>query len=285
MRQIMQFQERENTLVSMAKVLSNSTKKHLSNMYNIQSQDLHEMSVSQLFRFIAKETRVYSDTNFYLQLKSALSDIKLMEWSKVNARNHETYYFQQLDLVDEFMLVLRLMLVENKDHCPRINDKEGGLIKLFKSFHSYSYWRYLWGNMSQRYNNMQAFVDEYTDKAMEQYQLSQAMKEIPYDLPNMEEDKKEEKYFQKRRELGKSLNASSPSKPRFFNKNTSFSNVTYQEDSDDSEDPTWKNAYAEDSGVNQKEDRDSVDSENSLSEQEIEEDQSQRDESRRRGAC
>lgn len=242
MKTIMEFQEREQTLVNMAKVLSRACKQHLKIMYNIQSTDLHSMGMSRLFGIIAQETKVYSKVDFYNQLKEALGDVQLMDWAKVNSRNHEDYYFQQLKLADEFMMLFRIMLQENKAHCPKINDKENGLIRLFKSYHSSKYWQHLWTNMKQDYKTMQQFMDEYCDSAMQHYQLSVAVKAIPY-LDSSKSSDKEKQYYDRKREIGKSFNSSSYSKAYDKPKHNSFHNINTEFSGSDSEGSTcWRNA-------------------------------------------
>ena len=242
MKSIIEFQERENTEVKMTKVLSTSCKKHLRIKYNVLSGDLIDMNMSTLFSIIAKETRVHSRVQFYSELKKALSHTHLMEWDKVNSNNHEVFYFQQLNLAEDFMLVLRIMLQENKHECPKVNDKENGLIRLFRSFHSYDYWKYIWCGMKQHYSKMQDFIDEYLDKAMQQYQLSQALKEIPYKQSTKAADK-EKAYYDRKRDITKSFNRSNNANSKFVNNHNHLHNIDGNSSSDDnSVDDTWHNA-------------------------------------------
>ena len=265
MKSIIEFQERENTPVKMTRVLSEACKGHLNNKYSITSSDLLTMPLSSLFSIMAKETKVLSKVQFYNELKQALSFVSLMEWEKVGPSNHETYYFQQLNLAKDFMLVLRLMLEENKELCPKVEDKENGLIRLFKSFHSYSYWKYLWPTMSNhRYKTMKVFMDEYLEKALDQYTLSQSYKAMPY--VNSKSADVEKKYYDKKRDIAKTVN-NSYSRPRESFKGNSLSHMhaNDSEDSDDSRDSTWKNATAVAAGPSGQDDADR-DSEDSLSE-------------------
>ena len=242
MKSIIEFQERENTEVKMTKVLSTSCKKHLRIKYNVLTGDLLDMNMSTLFSIIAKETRVHSRVQFYSELKKALSHTQLMEWEKVNSNNHETFYFQQLNLAEDFMLVLRIMLQENKHECPKVNDKENGLIRLFRSFHSYEYWKYIWCGMTQHYSRMQDFIDEYLDKAMQQYQLSQALKEIPYKQSTKATDK-EKAYYDKKRDISRSFNSrNNNANSKFVNNHNRLHNINGNSSSDDSVDDTWHNA-------------------------------------------
>ena len=273
MRNIMEFQEQECTQVRMTKVLSQSCKEHLRVKYNIQSVDLQDMGSDTLFAIIARETQVHSSIEFYKQLKEAMGHAQLMDWSTVNPGNHETYYFQQLKLVDEFMRLLKLMLHENRKWCPRINEKENGLIRLFKSFHSYSYWSYTWSSMSQRYSNMQEFMDEYTDKAMQQYSLSQAIKEMPY-MSRGSGDKsteKERQYHDSKRDIGKSLSRGNYSNSG-YSRSASVSHIQDAESEDSTEeDSTWKNAKAESTIPKSTEDSDDSISVASYEERQVEE--------------
>jgi len=265
MKSIIEFQERENTPVKMTRVLSEACKGHLNNKYSINSSDLLDMPLSSLFSIMAKETKVLSKVQFYNELKQALSFATLMDWDKVTPANHEAYYFQQLNLAKDFMLVLRLMLEENKELCPKVEDKENGLIRLFKSFHSYSYWKYLWPTMSNsRYKTMKEFMDEYLEIALDHYTLSQSYKAMPYVGSSKAADT-EKKYFEKKRDISKNLNTSY-SRPRDTYKGNSLSHMQADEDSgesDGSQDPTWKNATAE--ATEQQQKLEGNDSDDSLS--------------------
>lgn len=278
---ILEFQEREGTKANMAKVLSTSCKKHLKLKYNISSTDLPDMPMSTLFAVMSRETKVHSKVQFYDELKAAVGNVQLMDWdTKVNASTHEEYYFQQLSLAHDFMRIFRLMLPENKEFCPSINDKENGLIRLFRSYHARSYWKYLWPSMSQRYRTMQEFIDEYTDKAMQQYQLSQAMKSIPYSASSSKSSDREKQYYDKRREISKSFNSnynSYSNKSYDKSKKThSFSNINQKHSDSDSDDDqsTWRNANPIESNQEQAISND----EDSLSEDSREEEQDKEDE-------
>jgi hypothetical protein len=241
-KSIMEFQEREGTLVNMSKVLDVSCKQHLRVRYGIETSDLSTMELSTLFSVIAMETKVHSKVEFYDALKEAMGQQQLMDWAKVSPSNHEAYYFQQLKLVDDFMTLFRIMLQENKAWCPAITDKEGGLIRLFKSFHAYAYWKHLWTSMGQRYRNMQEFIDEYLEKILEQYQLSQAFKSVPYAQATKSVDK-EKQYYDKKREVSKFVNHSfSKFKDKPNHNSLNHIDTEACRHSDDSDDSTWKDA-------------------------------------------
>lgn len=247
MKEIMEYQQKENTLVNMSKVLSHACQKHLQVMYNITSSDLNTMRLSELFSIMAQDTKVHSKVQFYAELKSAMGNYKLMEWDKVNPFNHEQYYFQQLTLVRDFMMILKFMLEQNKIYCPAINDKENGLIRLFRSYHSYDYWKFMWAGMTQKYRRMQDFMEEYSDKAMEQYKLAKALMEIPYQKGSRSTDR-EKQYYDKRREINKSLDSKYPryrdnrsGRPNELNHVQAYHRNSQSDDSD-SDDSTWRNA-------------------------------------------
>jgi len=270
MKNIIQFQEKEDTKVKMTKVLSESCKRHLEIKYKVMKSDLIDMSLSTIFTIMARETVVHSKGQFYEAMKKALSHITLMEWNKLNASTHETFYFQQLALVEEFMMIFRIMLTENKRHCPKIHDKEGGLIKLFKSFHNYEYWKQIWGDMKQKYNNMAEFMEEYQDKAMQAYHLSIAFKELPY--KSRETDKpldkdRDRQYYDKKREISKNLNRNNTYPHRDKSNNNSFNHINQDTgyDSEDPYDPTWVNANPEQASELEEDQKQDLD-EDSLSE-------------------
>ena len=251
MKNIIQFQEREDTRVKMTRVLSDTCKRHLELKYKVTKKDLMDMSLASIFTIMARETKVHSKITFYKAMRQALSHITLMDWNKLNPETHEKFYFEQLALAEEFMMIFRIMLTENKQHCPRIDDKEGGLIKLFKSFHNYDYWKQIWGDMKKRYTTMSDFMDEYQDKAMHSYQLSVAFKELPYKSLTTDKDKdkdREKNYYDKKREISKNLYRSNNSYPHKDKSNhNSFNHIDQDNgyDSEDSYDPTWVNANPE----------------------------------------
>jgi len=159
-----------------------------------------------LVAIIAVETKVFSVTSFYKELKAALSHIRVMEWKYVNPMNHETFYFQQLKLIDEFDRLLKIMLIENKEYCPFVDDKENGLIRLFKDLNDRTYVQYACAGLSKRrFKTMKEFLDEYSEIILQHFQLSVATKEIPYHS-HTEHEERQREYFKKRRELGSRFN-------------------------------------------------------------------------------
>ena len=184
MRRIIRFQEVEGTLVNMAKVLSAPCAKHLKLKYSISNEDLINMDITDLFHLMAKETVVHSKPKFYTQLKEALEHIKLPDYQEVSPSNYENYYFEQLHLVEDFKIVFKIMLEENKEYCPNVDEKEYGLIRLFKSFHSHRYWSYAYATRPNlKYSKVDKFLEDYENTAMELYQISKVQKEMPWYIP------------------------------------------------------------------------------------------------------
>ena len=267
-KSIIEFQDRESTKVNMGKVLSSACKKHLKNKHGMDPAQISTIKMHDLFRVIASETRVHSMAKFYSELQAALAHIKLTDWDKVNPNNHESYYFQQLNLAEDFMTLFKFMLQENKRYCPAVDDKENGLIRLFRSFHSKEYWKYLWSGMKKRYKTMQEFMDEYLAKALEQYELSTAMQEIPYSSFGNNSKRSEDKvnnYFKTKRAIANNLNNYKTKSKDNFN-DDSLHNLYYDNtsSSEDSDRGVWKNANPSDSL-----DKDSQDERNSNDEDSI----------------
>lgn len=246
MKKIMEFQEKENTKVNMNKVLDYNVKQHLKILYNVQPSDLSSMPMSTVFGILARETKVHNKVSFYTELYNALSHIKLMEWNTVNTNNHQEFYFQQLELADTFMIMLKLMLKENVSFCPAVNDKPNGLIRLFADFHNRQYWKHMWSSMKQKYTRMDVFVLEYKNKALEQFKTSQIMQVIPYHDPSKGDAKKlaekEKAYYDKKREISKGINRGSYSRNSL--NHLSLDNDS-DADSDDSEGSVWRSANPE----------------------------------------
>jgi hypothetical protein len=251
MKSIISFQEREGTAVKLTKILSAQCKTHLRIGYNVTTTDLINMPLSTLFNIMAQETKVLNKIQFHRELKESLSHIKMMSQENLGPDTHETFYFQQLTLTEDFMMLLRLMLVENKQHCPKIINKDLGLIKLFSSFHPRGYWEHIWNEMTQvRYKTMKEFIDEYEELAMQHYKLSTAFKELPYNVnAKKQSSDKEKKYYDFKRETTKNLNRSSSYPVKDKPKYNSFNNINHEDgcSSDNDGDPNscWVNAPAE----------------------------------------
>ena len=200
-RDILDFQEEEETTVRIQKVLSRNLKEHLRLVYNITHADVARMDMADLFQIIARETRVYSTVAFYNELKDSLAHVHIMDWSKVSAINHEVFYFQQLKLIDNFKRMLQIMLECNRKWCPRIDDKEYGLIRLFKTLNDTAYVRYAFGCMGRlNFDTMGDFFEEYSATILDHYQVSLVTRELPY-KGNQEHRERLKDYYVKKRQL------------------------------------------------------------------------------------
>jgi hypothetical protein len=252
MRDILDFQEEEDTTVRMTKVLSKGMKAHLLAKYDITGATLQSMSIDELFHIIARETQVYSATSFYQALKEALGQPRMMDWNLVTPVNHETFYFQQLKLMSDFGRVLKIMLVKNREYCPRIDFKELGLIRLFKEINDKTYVKYCCADLTRTsYKTMDDFFEEYTEIAMGHYQLSLATRELPYAVNKVHEEKQKE-YFQRRKDLSTVNN--------FMKKDDH--NLTHISGEQEmvSDSPVWKDAFPVIDSSDHVEDQDSADS-------------------------
>jgi len=252
MRDILDFQEEEDTTVRMTKVLSKGMKAHLLAKYDITGATLQSMSIDELFHIIARETQVYSATAFYQALQEALGQPRMMDWNQVTPVNHETFYFQQLKLMNDFDRVLKIMLVKNREYCPRIDFKELGLIRLFKDINDKTYVKYCCADLTRTsYKTMGDFFEEYTEIAMGHYQLSLATRELPYAVNKVHEEKQKE-YFNRRKELSSVNN--------FVKKdNHKLAHISVEQEMM-SDTPVWKDSFPVTESADHVEDQDSADS-------------------------
>jgi len=252
MRDILDFQEEEDTMVRMTKVLSKGMKAHLLAKYDITGATLQSMSIDELFHIIARETQVYSATAFYQALQEALGQPRMMDWNQVTPVNHETFYFQQLKLMNDFDRVLKIMLVKNREYCPRIDFKELGLIRLFKDINDKTYVKYCCADLTRTsYKTMGDFFEEYTEIAMGHYQLSLATRELPYAVNKVQEEKQKE-YFNRRKELSSVNN--------FVKKdNHKLAHISVEQEMM-SDTPVWKDSFPVIESADHNEDQDSADS-------------------------
>ena len=49
---------------------------------------------------------MYSTVAFYNEIHNFQEHVKIMDWAKVSAVNHEMFYFQQINLIDNFKRML-----------------------------------------------------------------------------------------------------------------------------------------------------------------------------------
>ena len=200
-RDIINFQEEEGTVVRMQKVLSSDMKEHLRVSRGLTRTDLAKLDMSDLFQIIAEETKVYSTVAFYDELKDAMSHTKIMDWSKVSAVNHEVFYFQQLKFIDNFKRMLQIMLECNKEYCPRVDDKQYGLVRLFKELNDPAYIAYAFGCMKTlSFNTMNEFFNEFSKVLYDHYQVSLVSRELPYRTNKEHKDRIKDYYERKRQD-------------------------------------------------------------------------------------
>ena len=240
-RDILDFQEEEETTVRIQKVLSRNLKEHLRLVYNITHADVAKMDMADLFQIIARETRVYSTVAFYNELRDSLAHVRIMDWSKVSAINHEVFYFQQLKLIDNFKRMLQIMLECNRKWCPRVDDKEYGLIRLFKTLNDPAYVRYAFGCMSTlKFDTMSDFFEEFSAVILDHYQVSLVTRELPY-KGNQEHKERLRDYYEKKRQLSQNQKGPqfSSRKPHHI---SHIRNEIFDSDEDvpDLEDADWR---------------------------------------------
>ena len=93
------------------------------------------------------------------------------------------------------------MLECNRKWCPRIDDKEYGLIRLFKTLNDPAYVRYAFGCMGRlNFDTMGDFFEEYSATILDHYQVSLVTKELPY-KGNQEHRERLKDYYEKKRQL------------------------------------------------------------------------------------
>ena len=226
-RKIKRFQEREQTVVNMMKVLDDSVQDYLKLKYKVSPQDFCSWKVSDLMKIMANETTVTGVVPFYDQLKSAIRNKDLTQWSTVNPQNHETFYLEQVRFIDEFRTIFKLMLTGNARHCPQTNLKRYGLLSLFKELNNPSYFDHIYNGplKQQKYNNMYDFLDAYLKAIHDHYQLSIVIKDLPYEfnkqLKQQGNSHKQDAYYQSKRNVTKQLDQKTNYK---FNKSSNYAN-------------------------------------------------------------
>ena len=268
-REIMEFQEVEQTPVNMMKVLDPSVRDYLKIKYSVSPADFASWDISDLLKIMARETIVSNQIAFYDQLKSALRDKKVMPWSAVTPQNHERFYLQQVRFVDEFKTVLKLMLAGNATHCPPTKLKDKGLLKLFRELNNPEYFDhvYIASLHSKKFDNMFTFLDKYLKAAHEHYQMSILVKDLPYNFNEVHKSKqnsqRQEAYYHTKRDITKQLDkktnynfnkSSNRSTSKFNQRSSSGSNrdrkelnhiTSTQDNSDDDDDEVWRNVGPE----------------------------------------
>ena len=97
--------------------------------------------------------------------------------------------------------MLQIMLVCNKKWCPRVDDKEFGLVRLFKSLNDPDYIRYAFGCMPKlSFDNKGEFFEAYSEVILDHYQVSLVSREMPYKT-NQEHRARLKDYYERKRQL------------------------------------------------------------------------------------
>ena len=221
-KDIIDYQQEEDTKVKVIKVLSPQMRQHLATMYQVTSTDLGQMGLDQLFGIIAQETQVNSIIQFYTELKEALSHINYVSYTHSDIHQFNKFYYQQLMVIDEFKRSLKIMLVSNLKHCPPVNDKEWGLIRLFKSLGGYGWYirnRFAGQNLNH-FQTMDEFFEEYKAKLVDDFAIVKLTKGFE-DKDTRSSTDRERKYFSRKNEIFKGGKRKEAPMNKLFNINQS----------------------------------------------------------------
>ena len=250
-KNIIDFQEIEDTKVNMMKVLSDGIKRHLKNRYALRNEQLKQLGPDQLLMLVSRETNVYNVQEFYRELKSALQHINATEWDEVDVHNFKDFYFEQLRIIEDFERILKLKLINNKLTCPKVVDKEYGLIRLFKEVGSTEFIKSILPQMEKReYNTMTDFFKEFTEILEEYYRVSILSKAIPFAKNKNFKKKlgeKEAVYYQKKREFNRQYDSSKPK----YSYNSGVNNIDHFSERVNSEAVPKREDEANDSSENE----------------------------------
>jgi hypothetical protein len=181
-KRINEFMEREQQRVSITKILGDDFKSHLKLKYGLTSDDFVGMTMEELFPFLSAETVVADAARFYEEMENALKGTTVKTFTGVNPLNHMEFYYSQLRYIDDFRMLLSIMLTTNSQHVPSADSKEGGLVRLFCDYTDPVYARKVIASMNvRRWPNMGAFLGSYQASCLEHYDLSQTARQLPYD--------------------------------------------------------------------------------------------------------
>jgi hypothetical protein len=181
-KKVYKFMEEEQQRVSVVKILSDDFKSHLKVKYGLSSDELVTMTIQELFPFLSAENTVLNPARFYEQLQYALKDTKVQPWSEVNVFNHQRFYYSQLNFIANFRMLLSIMMTTNSFQAPPADNKEGGLIRLFCDTTDTRYAKMVMSSLKdRRWHTMGSFLEQYQAACLEQFQLSQTARQLPYD--------------------------------------------------------------------------------------------------------
>jgi hypothetical protein len=182
-RQINTFMEVERQRVSVARLLSDTLKAHFKLRYGLSSQDLLDMTLTEMYSYLSAETKVKSKARFHEELEKALQDnpSPVIPWDNVEPKTHREFYFSQITYSDHFKMLLGIMLAANSDHVPRTDNKEGGMIRLFTKYNDRLYVNEVMAAMENyKWKDMTAFLQEFDAVTLALYEVSQVARQIPY---------------------------------------------------------------------------------------------------------
>ena len=221
------------------------------NRYTLSNEQLKQLGPDQLLMLVSRETNVYNVQEFYRELKSALQHINATEWDGVDVHNFKDFYFEQLRIIEDFERILKLMLINNKLTCPKVVDKEYGLIRLFKEAGRTEFIKSILPQMEKReYNTMTDFFKEFTEILEEYYRVSNLSKAIPFAKNKHFKKKlgeKEAVYYQKKREFNRQYDSA---KPR-YSYNSGVNNIDHVSEGENLEAVSRKEEVANDSSENE----------------------------------
>ena len=179
---IIDYQEEEEVQVRIQKVLSRPAKEHLRLAYGFTNQHISKMKTEDLLKIIAYETRVNSMEAFYEELNSAITVKIQPPWKQVNPVNHQEFYYQQLKFISQFRSMLGIMLDQNSQYCPLVDDKPFGLITLFKYKNDMDYMRFAAASMKTRkFATMTEYLNAFGEVVLKDYEKSRIAKDLPYE--------------------------------------------------------------------------------------------------------
>jgi hypothetical protein len=165
--------EVEQQRVSVTRLLSQDFKSHLKLKYGLTSNEFNTMTMAELFPFLAAETVVMNSAHFYEELEYSLKGNIVKPFAGVNPLNHQEFYYSQLNFIANFKVLLSIMLTANSEHVPNADNREGGLIRLFRDNTDTSYCNKVIASIKNRkWSNMGKFFAKYQAACLEHFQLS-----------------------------------------------------------------------------------------------------------------
>ena len=166
------------------RIIATRVRRLLQFNQEISDEEFAKLTASDFMKIMAKETKTSGKRDFALMMKSALENVRKLNWEKVTPVTHQKFFQAILRRKEIYLKVFRILMENNAQDCPPLKGKEFGLVQIFLDTVSDSYNDSIKAELkdinSTTYPKIEDFLTAYVDKAKEHYDLACGMRRFPY---------------------------------------------------------------------------------------------------------